>query len=103
MWCVWTHLAPRAASWGKSARWRGIPPGHLTRLRRSLRRNMEGVESPSRTGRSRQPLETEGDQRALSRRAYRQGVPHPHSSRITEGLGRGRPPLQKKVQDMNEA
>jgi hypothetical protein len=50
---LWTHLAPRAASWGNLARRRGIPPGHLTRLRRSLRRDMEGVESLSRTGRAR--------------------------------------------------
>jgi hypothetical protein len=48
-----------------------------------------------------------GDRRGTSERSRGvspgKGSPCPHSTRITEGLGRGRPPLQKKAQEMNEA
>ena len=92
------HSLPLATrSWSDSPRWQGILRAYLTHLLRCLL-NAEGWESLFSTERA----GSLGDRGPLARPCSRdappgKGSPHPHSTRIAEGLGRGRPLPQEKV------
>ena len=92
-------LAFDGARWSNSARLRGMLRNRLTRPLLSLP-EPEGWELPFRTGRTSSLGDRAAPASFRSRAALPgKGSPHPHSGRITEGLGRGRPLLQKGTGD----